>query len=53
MEILTGHDATKKQNYFTNKGNIIIQKEGLAMGAPFAVLFEVFLQYMKSSHIAV
>ena len=44
QELLTWYDTITKQNYFTNKGNIIIQKDGLAMGAPSSgILSEVSL----------
>jgi hypothetical protein len=33
-EILIWYDTITKQNYFMNKNNIIIQNDGLAMGAP-------------------
>jgi len=42
-----------KQNYFTNKNNIIIQNDGLAMGAPSSgTLSEIFLQQIEALHIA-
>jgi hypothetical protein len=41
-----------KQYYFNNKGNIIIQKDGLAIHAPSSgILSEVCLQYIETSHI--
>jgi len=51
--LITWYDTITKQNYLTNKGNIIIQKDGLAMGAPSSsILSEIFLQYTVASHIA-
>jgi hypothetical protein len=51
--LLTWCDTITKQNYLTNKGNIIIQKDVLSMGAPSSsILSEIFLQYIEASHIA-
>ena len=33
-EVLQWYDTITQQNYFTNNGNIILQKDGLAIGAP-------------------
>jgi len=44
QELLTWYNTITKQNYFTNKNNIIIQNDGLAMGAPSSgILSEIFL----------
>jgi hypothetical protein len=46
------YDAITKQNYFTNN-DIIIQHDGLAMGAPSSGLIaEIFLQHMEHLHLA-
>jgi hypothetical protein len=51
--LLTWYDTITRQNYLTNKGNIIIQKDILAMGAPSSsILSESFLQYIEASRIA-
>jgi hypothetical protein len=53
QELLTWYDTITKQNDFTNKNNIIIQNDGLAMGAPpSGILSEIFLQYIEALHIA-
>jgi hypothetical protein len=42
-----------KHNYFPNKNNIIIQNDGLAMGAPsFGILSGICLQYIEAIHTA-
>jgi len=33
-EMLNVYEVITKQNYFTNNENIILQEDGLAMGAP-------------------
>jgi len=44
------HWYITKQNYFTE---IIIQQDGLAMGAPSSGLIaEIFLQHMEHLHLA-
>ena len=51
QELLTCYDTITKQNYFTNKNDIIIQNEGLAMGAPsYGILSVTFLQNKEASH---
>jgi hypothetical protein len=51
QELLKWFDTITSQNYFTQNGNIQIQKEGLAMGAPSAGLIsEIFLQKMEHRH---
>jgi hypothetical protein len=51
QELLTCYDTITKQNYFTNKNDIIIRNEGLAMGAPsYGILSETFLQNKEASH---
>jgi len=47
-ELLRWYDTITKQNYFTNNGSILIQRDGLAMGAPSSGLIaEFFLQHIK------
>ena len=44
-ELIRLYDTTTNQNYVSNNGQIIIQKEELAMGAPTSGLIaEFFLQ---------
>jgi hypothetical protein len=46
-EILSWCDVITQQNYFSHSKNIIIQQDGLAMGAPSSGLIaEIFLQYV-------
>jgi len=52
QELLSWYDTITKQNYFLHKKNIIIQKEGLAMGAASSsILSEIFLQHTEHSHL--
>jgi hypothetical protein len=45
-------DVITQQNYFTSNGEILIQKERLAMGATNSgLLAEFFLQHLKQLHI--
>lgn len=51
-ELLTWYDVITKQNYFSNKGEIIIQNKGFIMCAPSsAILSESFLQYIEFQHL--
>ena len=51
-ELLNWYDTITSQNYFSNKGKILIQQEGLAMGAPTSgIIAESFLQHLESTHI--
>jgi len=53
QELLTWYETITKQNYFTSKGNKIIQKDGAGMGVPSTgILSEIFMQYTETSHIA-
>jgi len=46
-EILRWYDVITKQNYFSQKNNILVQRDGLAMGAPSSGLIaEIFLQHL-------
>jgi hypothetical protein len=50
-EHLNWYDVILKQNYFLNNNNIIIQNDGLAVGAPSSsILAEIFLQYIQHTH---
>ena len=55
-EILNWYEVITKQNYFKNNENIILQENGLAMGAPSSsIISELFLQYLEQTklpHIA-
>jgi hypothetical protein len=51
-ELLSWYDIITQQNYFTHKGKIIIQKDGLAMGSPASsLLSEVFLQKLEHTNL--
>jgi len=43
QELMSWYDAITRQNYFTNNGEILIQKDGLAMGAPTSGLIAEFV----------
>ena len=50
---LLGWSDTIPNNYFTFNSNIMIQKEGLAMGAPSSsFIAKIFLQHIEHLHIA-
>jgi hypothetical protein len=52
-ELIRWYDTITHQNYISNNGQIIIQKEGLAMGAPNSGLIaECFLQIIENIHLA-
>jgi hypothetical protein len=45
-ELLNWHEVITKQNYFTFNKNIIVQNDGLSMGAPSSnIIAEIFLQH--------
>ena len=51
-ELLSWYNTITKQNYFMNNGNILIQEDGLAMGAPSSGLIaEFLLQYIEHTHL--
>ena len=53
QELLHWYNIITKQNYFTTNNEIIIQQDGLAMGAPSSGLIaEIFLQHMEHLHLA-
>jgi len=53
QELLTWYETLTKQNYFTSKGNRIIQKDVVGTGVPSTgILSEIFMQYTETSHIA-
>jgi hypothetical protein len=52
QELLMWYDTITRQNYFTHKEQIVVQQDGLAMGAPSSGLIaEIFLQHMEHSHL--
>ena len=52
LEILNWYEIIIKQNYFLNNNEIIIQKDGFAMGAPStSILSEIFLQNIEHTHL--
>jgi len=51
-ELLSWYNTITKQNYFMNNGYILIQEDGLAMGAPSSGLIaEFLLQYIEHTHL--
>jgi hypothetical protein len=51
-EILNWYEVITKQNYFLNNDKIIIQKDGLAMGAPSSsIISEIFLQNIEHTYL--
>jgi hypothetical protein len=52
-ELLNWYDVITKQNYFSNNNDIVIQNDGLAMGAPSSsIVAEIILQHAENSHLA-
>ena len=52
-ELISWYDTITKQYYFANKKKIMIQNEGLAMGAPTAGLIaEFILHNLENTHLA-
>jgi len=52
QELLRWLDIITKQNYFTHKNQIVVQHDGLAMGAPSSGLIAgMFLQHTEHSHL--
>jgi hypothetical protein len=52
-EHLNCYDTVTSQNCFSHLGKIIIQKDGLAMGAPSSSLIaEMFLQHVEHTYLA-
>jgi hypothetical protein len=52
-ELMRWYETITKPNYCSSNNNILIQKEGLAMGAPSSRLIaEIFLQHIKHLHMA-
>jgi len=46
------YDIITRQNYFINNQDIVIQHDGLAMGAPSSgFIAEIFLQHTKHTHL--
>ena len=53
QELINWCDVNTKQNYLINNNDVIIQKDGLAMGAPsFSIIAEMFLQHTENSYLA-
>jgi hypothetical protein len=51
-ELLNWYDLITKQNYFQHKNRIIMQTDGLALGAPSSnTLSETFLQHTEHYHL--
>jgi len=51
-ELIKWYTTITQQNYFTKNGDILIQKDGLAMGAPSSGLIaELFLQNLEHFHL--
>ena len=51
-ELLEWYDVITRQNYFSKNGEILIQKERLAMGAATSgILAEIFLQHLEKHRI--
>jgi len=51
-EMLNVYEVITKQNYFMNNENIIIQEDGLAMGAPSSsIISELFLQHLEQTKL--
>jgi len=52
QEILRWYNVITKQNYFSHNKKIIIQQDGLAMGAPSSGLIaKMFLQHLEHLHL--
>ena len=53
QQLLNWYDVITKQDYFINNKEIIIQNNGLAMGAPSSsIIAGMFLQHTENSHLA-
>ena len=51
-EILSWFDTVTQQNYFSNNSDIILQRDGLAMGAPSSsTISEIFLQSLEHTKL--
>jgi hypothetical protein len=49
---MTCYDVIFKQNYFAHNMEIVIQQDGLAMGAPSSGLIaEIFMQHLEYTHL--
>jgi hypothetical protein len=52
QELLNWYDTITHQTYFSNNGKIIIQRDGLAMGAPSSgLIVEFFLQNLENTSL--
>ena len=51
-KLLNLYDVITEQNYFLNNNNVVIQKDGLSMGAPSSsILSEIFIQHIEHTHL--
>jgi len=51
-ELLNWYDTITHENYFSNNEKILIQQDGLAMGAPSSgPIAEFFLQNLEDTHL--
>jgi hypothetical protein len=51
-EILNCYDVVTTQNYFTHEEKLILQADGLAIGAPSSsIISEIFIQSIEHSRI--
>ena len=51
-ELINWYEIVTQQNYLKNNDQIIIQKDGLAMGAPSSsITSEIFLQNIEQKHL--
>jgi len=51
-ETLNWYEIITKQNYFMYNDNIILQEDGLAMGAPSSsIISEIFLQHLEHTKL--
>jgi len=52
-ELLNWYEIITKQNYFTFNKNMIVQNDGIAMGASLSgIIAEIFLQHTENLHLA-
>jgi hypothetical protein len=53
QELIKWYNVITSQNYFTHNGNIVIQNDGLTMGAPSSgLLAKFFLRQVEHLHLA-
>ena len=52
QELLMWFDIITRQNYFAHKKQILVQHDGIAMGAlSSGLIAEIFLQHIEHSHL--